>query len=284
MKPAPFTYHLAHTSEEAVALLGQLGDDARLIAGGQSLGPMLNLRAARPSHVIDISRIDALHVLNQADDGAIRLGAAVSHAQIEDAPLLGEAGALLKFVAAGIAYRSVRNRGTIGGSVAHADPAADGPPALCALAATARVASANGSRIVAMRDFFRGYFETALEPGDVLTQIDVPALPTRTRWSLTKEVNHHGGFAQAIALCIAPPDSMPTLWIGAIGDRPIDLSLIVGSLPGRTWNAEVGGIFYAEIIEAIRAKQIDGTGDLARYRLHLHAANAVAAIERVSSS
>lgn len=265
-------------------MLGQLGDDARLIAGGQSLGPMLNLRAARPSHVIDISRIDALKVLNQADDGGIRLGAAVSHAQIEDATLLGETGAVLRFVAAGIAYRSVRNSGTIGGSVAHADPAADWPPALCALSATARVASANGSRIVAMRDFFRGYFETALEPGDVLTQIDVPALPARTRWSLTKEVNHHGGFAQAIALCVAHPDSMPTLWIGAIGDRPVDLSSVVGSLPTLTWNAEVRRALYAEIIEAIRAKQMDGTGDLARYRLHLHAANAVAAIEMVSTS
>lgn len=278
MKPAPFTYHAAHTADEALTLLDRLGEDARVMAGGQSLGPMLNLRAARPTHVVDISRIPALRQWRQSADGTLHVGAAVSHAEIEDAPLAGRSGELLRRVASGIAYRSVRNRGTIGGSLAHADPAADWPPTLCALGAQVHVASSAGERTIAMRDFVQGCFETAISSDEIVTSVEVPSLPGGTRWSATKHTTHHGGFAAAIAICVMPPGQPAVLWLGAVGERPLDLSGAIGSLSLHPWGTEARAAAYAAIGSALEPVVEDG--EHVRYRRHLHAVNAADAIEK----
>jgi carbon-monoxide dehydrogenase medium subunit len=281
MKPAPFTYCAAQSAQEAAALLRRLGDEARIIAGGQSLGPMLNLRVARPSHLVDVSRIAALREL-YVSDGALCVGAAVTHADIEDAALPGVSGDILTTVAAGIAYRSVRNRGTIGGSMAHADPAADWPPVLCALDARVRTVTTDGGRRIAARGFFQGYFETALTPGEVLAEIEVPQLAPGARWALAKEVQSHGGFASAIAICVMTPDEKPRLWLGAAEPCPLDRSDVIADLEPRAWSDVTKRMIEERIATGLDDPDDDGA--LARYRRRLHAVNAARAVERAIAS
>jgi aerobic carbon-monoxide dehydrogenase medium subunit len=280
VKPASFEYHCPRSVDEAVELLIRHGDEARLMAGGQSLNPMLNLRVARPGHVVDISRIASLRGIHVSED-RLWIGAAVTHGRLEDEVLPGVAGLVLRAVASGIAYRSVRNRGTIGGSVAHADPAADWPPVLCALGATVHVASANGRRAIPMQDFMRGVFETALEPGELLEAFEIPFLPADVRWGFSKQVLNHGGFAAAIAVCIASGMSDRGLWLGACGTQPFDATAALD-------HADRGGAkdVRQTVSASVSSLLDDGEqhSEMDRYRRHLHAANAALAVEQATAS
>lgn len=277
MKPAAFRYHTATSVAHAAELLAHLGEESRLISGGQSLGVMLNLRVVRPSDIIDVSRVSELRRLIQNDDQSLSVGAAVTHANIEDSSVVGVAPDILRHVAHGIAYRSVRNRGTMGGSIAHADPAADWPPVLCALDAVVSIASTDAqARSVPCRSFFLGTYETALRQGDVIERIVVPALDPATRWGFSKHVLSHGGFASALALCILPPDSAPQLWLGATGGQPLDASAALARVP-----LDRGGDRPSELMEAILAGiELADETDHARYARHLHAVNAVRSVEK----
>jgi carbon-monoxide dehydrogenase medium subunit len=171
MRPAAFEYHRPSSLDEALSLLG---DDARPLAGGHSLLPMMKLRLATPAVLVDLAGIPGLGGIER-DGDAVRIGALVTHDTVARSELVAEACPVLADAAGDIGDQQVRNRGTIGGSVAHADPGADYPTVLKALGATISVAGAGGSRDVAAGEFFTGLFETALAPGELLTSVSVPA-------------------------------------------------------------------------------------------------------------
>lgn len=194
MFPAEFEYHRAASLKDAIALLKQFGDDARILAGGHSLLPMMKLRLVQPAHVVDIGRIDELRAISEIG-GKIIIGATVTHDQIaNDALVLGKLG-LLAECAAVIGDVQVRNRGTIGGSLAHADPAADYPAGVLALEAELKLASESGTRTVRAEDFFVDLMTTAARTGEIISQIAVPPIPANSGYAYLKHRHPASGFA-----------------------------------------------------------------------------------------
>ena len=220
MKAAAFDYVAPTTVAAALEALAG-AEDGRVLAGGQSLAPMLNLRLAMPRLLVDLGGITELRGVS--NDGARhRIGAMVTHAVLEDGVHAFADRGMLAFVAAGVAYRAVRNRGTIGGSLAHADPAADWPSALLALDAAVVVAGPAGSREIAVGEFLRGAFATALEPGEIVTAVLVPELSPQARWGYYKICRKAGEFPDAIgAVVIDPPRGVSRVVMGALDGTPV---------------------------------------------------------------
>ncbi len=175
MIPAAFDYVRAETAEEAISLIGQHGDEAKFIAGGHSLLPMMKLRLAQPSVVIDIGRLSDLSYIRDAGDH-VAIGALTRHMDVENSELLHEHVPLLAHAAGYVGDPQVRHRGTLGGTIAHADPASDLPATTLALGATYVAQGPNGTREIAAADFYRTFFESALEPDEVLTEVRVPKM------------------------------------------------------------------------------------------------------------
>jgi CO/xanthine dehydrogenase FAD-binding subunit len=196
MKPAAFDYIAADSIAMAVEALAQAGDDAKIIAGGQSLVPMLNFRMLRPSILVDINRIAGLDVIAETGE-AIRVGALTRHYQLETSPLIAKHLPVLSCAMTHVAHLAIRNRGTIGGSLAHADPAAELPMMALLLDAQLCIASGCGERTVAARDFFRGALTVDLAPGEILIGIELPKLPPHTGWGFEEVARRHGDFALA---------------------------------------------------------------------------------------
>ena len=220
MKPAAFAYVRAGSAAEAAALLAAAAGRARLLAGGQSLAPIMNLRLARPERVIDIKRAG----LGGAAEGPthVRLGACVTHAEIEDGRVPDPSRGLLARIARGIAYRAVRNRGTLGGSLAHADPAADWVSAMLALDAAMLVQGPGGERRVPAGDFFLGPFATALGEAEVLAAVDIPRLSESARWGHVKLQRKTGAFADALGIVVHDPARGVTrVLAGAVEAAPV---------------------------------------------------------------
>ena len=204
MKPMSFDYHRAANVDDAVAMLADSDWGARVLAGGQSLVPMLNLRLAPVRRLIDVSRIDELRQ-HKASADSITIGAAVTHGEIEDGVVPDGTSGLMRHVATGIAYRAVRNRGTIGGSISLADPSADWVTTLLALDATFEVRNAAGVRRVAAADMIVGPYATALQERDLLTRIEIAKLSPSARWGYYKVVRKAGEFAITIAAVVLDP-------------------------------------------------------------------------------
>jgi carbon-monoxide dehydrogenase medium subunit len=201
MKPAPFEYWRATSIDEAVQGLAASAGTAKIIAGGQSLGPMLNLRLARPSVLIDIAGVTELKRVQDVG-GKLFIGAGTTHAAIEDGVLPASAAGLMQAVARRIAYRAVRNRGTIGGSLAHADPAADWILALTALDAVVSVRGPNGKRSVPVQSLMRAPFTTVLAEDELIVGIEMDKLSSTAVWSHQKFSRKVGKFADAAAVVI----------------------------------------------------------------------------------
>jgi aerobic carbon-monoxide dehydrogenase medium subunit len=205
MKAAPFEYVAPTRLIDAIVALASAGDEARPIAGGQSLGPMLNLRLATPSLLVDLTRIVELRRVEDRGETTF-IGAVVTHAAIEDGRYdLGDRG-VLAAVARDIAYRAVRNRGTIGGSLANADPAADWLTTLLALGARLVIARRGGSREVDLRSFVVGPFTTALEQGEIIEGVVVPKISGAARWGFYKICRKPGELADAMAAVLVDPE------------------------------------------------------------------------------
>jgi CO/xanthine dehydrogenase FAD-binding subunit len=201
VKPAPFDYAAPSTLDEALALLDE---DSRPLAGGQSLVPMLNFRLARPTRLVDLERVAGLDHL-AADGDVLRIGAMARQAAIERSPVLAERWPLLRQAVRLVGHPQIRSRGTVGGSVAHADPKAELPVALAALDAHYHVRSARGARIVAAADLAVGPLMTTLAPDELLVEIEVPAPPAGARSAFVEHARTHGDFAVAgVAAVIAP--------------------------------------------------------------------------------
>lgn len=228
MKAAAFELSRPASLDEAIALLA--GSGARVLAGGQSLGPMLNLRLARPDRLVQVSRLPELAGA-AADAEAVTIGACVTHAAIADGGVRDIGANVLARVAGGIAYRAVRNRGTIGGSLCHADPAADWVTVLTALGASVLLRGPNGARTLHVADFIAGAFRTALQSGEILCAVRVPLLAADARWGYVKACRKPGDFAHAMAAVLLTPCSRRVV-IGALGGKPLLLEADAASIDG----------------------------------------------------
>jgi carbon-monoxide dehydrogenase medium subunit len=209
MKPAPFEYRAPASLEEAVETLGRHGDAAKVLAGGQSLVPLLNLRLVRPSVLVSLRRVAALdHVT--VDHGGLRIGSMARQRTVEEHPRVGDACPVLPEALGLVAHPAIRHQGTLGGSVAHADPAAEVPAVLVALDGTVTLVSTRGRRTVAAADFFRGLLTTAAEPDEVLAEVTFPRLGApglRSGWAVEEVSRRHGDFALAGAVVALVADA-----------------------------------------------------------------------------
>lgn len=216
MNPAPFEYHRARSVAEAHALLQQFGEDAKLLAGGHSLLPTMKLRLAQPAHLIDIGGIADLRYV-RGDLGDVAIGALSTHHDLATDGTLRQACPLLAEVAAVIGDRQVRNRGTIGGALAHADPAADYPAAILALEATIVAAGPNGTREIAASDFFVDLLTTSLAPDEVVTEIRIPFPADRTGAAYEKLANQASGYATVGVAAVVTLDHAGTCGKARVG-------------------------------------------------------------------
>lgn len=201
MKPAAFDYHAPRTVEEAIGLLGDLGPDAKILAGGQSLMPLLNLRLATPEHLIDITGIPELGIL-QRGNGTLRLGATIRHQDLGTRAEIGGCCPMLPQAAAYIGHPQIRTRGTLGGSLAHADPAAELPAVAVALDATMVIRSVRSERRVAAADFFTHYLSTDLAEDELLVAVEFPVARPREGCALGEVAARYGDFALAGAAVV----------------------------------------------------------------------------------
>jgi CO/xanthine dehydrogenase FAD-binding subunit len=206
VKPPPFEYRVADSVEAAVAALAEAGGEAKVLAGGQSLVPMLNFRLLRPAILIDINRIPGLAYIEE-DEGAIRVGALTRHRQLETSPVIAAHLPVLTAAMTHVAHLAIRNRGTIGGSLTHADPAAELPMMALLLDAMIGVATPKGRRTAAALDFFLGALSVALEADELVIEVVFPKLPLGTGWAFEEVSRRHGDFAlAAVGVVLAVAD------------------------------------------------------------------------------
>ncbi|MEZ5101608.1 MAG: FAD binding domain-containing protein [Thermoleophilia bacterium] len=236
MKPASFRYAAVETVDEAVALLAEHGDEAKVLAGGQSLVPLMNLRLAEPGLLVDVNRVAGLDGI--AANGVVELGATARQADVERSPAVAAAAPLVVRGLQRVAYPTVRARGTIGGSIAHADPAAELPAVLLALGGEVVARGPGGERTIAADDLFRGYFTTALAPDELLVRVRVPAAAPGLRVGLDEVARKQGDFALAGAAVAVEVDEAGTcrsarVAVFGVADRPIRLAAAEQALVGR---------------------------------------------------
>ncbi|HZQ38132.1 MAG TPA: xanthine dehydrogenase family protein subunit M [Dehalococcoidia bacterium] len=270
MIPSAFEYHSPTSVEDAIGLLGQYGDDAKLLAGGHSLIPLMKLRLAAPEHLIDLGRVQGLSYIRE-ENGTIAIGAMTTHAAVATSDLLRSRLPVLAEAAASIGDVQVRNRGTIGGSIAHADPGADLPGAMLALGAEFVARGAGGTRTIPASEFFTGLLSTALEPNEVLTELRIPALPAGSGSTYLKFANQASGYA------IVGIAAIVTLSGGTVSDARVGVSGVgeTASRAGGTEQALRGQPASADAVKRAAqqaAEGIEPLGDIhasAEYRSHL---------------
>jgi carbon-monoxide dehydrogenase medium subunit len=249
--PAPFDYVAATSAAEALALLAEHGDDAKLLAGGHSLLPMMKLRLATPEVLIDIGRVDELSGI-AADGGDLVIGATTRHAELAASELVRRQAPLLAHAAAQVGDPQIRHRGTIGGSLAHADPAADLPMALVALGGSVELRGPDGTRTVSADDFFTGYFETALEPGELLTAVRVPAAPGQP-WGYQKFIRRANDWAIVGAAATGGRIALANMGPVPVRARAAEAALAGGASPAEAAELAAEGTSPGEDIHADRA-------------------------------
>jgi carbon-monoxide dehydrogenase medium subunit len=276
MKAAPFEYARPKTVAEASVLLGRKGVNTAAIAGGQSLLPMLGLRVALIDLLVDISRLEDLKVVTRTPD-SVWLGALTTHAAIEDGRTPDLFNGLMRHVAGQISYRAVRNHGTIGGSVALADPAADWPCCLLALNASLRVVGRNGVRVESIADFITGQYETTLAAGDIVMGFDIPAPASALRWGFAKVARKSGAFAHSIAIATTQGrNSHPTVVLGAAGPRARKLDATAGMIG-------LGETSEESLRAAIAADLETHFPDQDAYQKRMHAATILRAVREMQA-
>jgi carbon-monoxide dehydrogenase medium subunit len=271
MKPAPFTHDCPGTLAEAAK--GLDADNAKVIAGGQSLGPMLNLRLARPSTLVGLAHLDELRSI-RLDGDTLIIGAGVTHARIEDGDSNVPLPSMLRHVARNIAYRAVRNKGTVGGSIAHADPAADWITAMTALDAVLVItAGREKARREPMTGFMQGAYRTKLQPGEIITGVELSAAMGEAHWAYEKICRKVGEFADAIgAVVIHPGQKYARVVVGATEGAPILLDDLARTIAGTAKRPA------PEAIDAALAAQLPGAD---RVKRQLLKTALVRAIEKV---
>src|SRR5437588_981550 len=204
MKPPSFQYCAPDLLDEALALLDHSGEDAKILAGGQSLIPLLTMRLAAPGYLLDINHISELNYI-EPEDGYLAIGATVRQRQIERSALVREKYPLFIEVIQHIGHMQIRNRGTVVGSIAHADPAAELPALLTCLNGEVLLQNSHGERVIKAEDFFTGYLTTALEPGEMLTEVRFPWIPPQAGWSFIEFARRAGDYALVGAAAVLTP-------------------------------------------------------------------------------
>jgi carbon-monoxide dehydrogenase medium subunit len=237
MKLPPLEYACPATLSEAIALLASGDGDAKAIAGGQSLMPMMAFRIATPTLLVDLRKLTELRGIKISADG-VRLGALVRWRDILDDERLATSHPLLQTAVTHVAHYQIRNKGTVGGSIAHADPAAEMPGIVVTCDAEITVVGTSGSRVIAAGDFFLGILTTALEPDEIITEIKLPAWPARRRWGFQEFARRRGDFAMAAAALFYDLDasgkaSNAHVGIIGVGDLPLRLPEVEAVLNGR---------------------------------------------------
>lgn len=266
MKPSAFDYERPADLDGLIALTRREDLFVKMLAGGQSLGPMLNLRLVQPDLLVDITAIPELKRVEETADAVI-LGACVTHADIEDGRVPDATGGALPRVARGIAYRAVRNRGTIGGSLVHADPAADWISCLAAIDAEAMILGPSGRRAIPIDEFMTGVFQVALEPGELVEAVRIPRLSLGARWGFHKISRKTGEMAQAIgAILHDPARDVLRAVIGATESVPIVFS---GAAPLFSGSPGSGLAKAFDASAAVRALEDSGITDAVDRQLHL---------------
>ena len=225
MKPAPFEYFAPDTVEEALGLLREHGDEAKVLAGGQSLVPAMNFRLARPAVIVDIGRLDELAAIDDSAPGAVTVGARVRHLDLERNQIGGPLGRLLAATARWVGHYPIRVRGTFGGSLVHADPAAEWCVLARALDAEMGCRSAESTRTVAAADFFEMVFTTALEPHELLERVTLPRLPESWGVGMAEFARRFGDFAIVLAVAAVDRDGegvrSARIALGGVEGRPV---------------------------------------------------------------
>ena len=237
MKPPPFEYCAVSSVEEALDLLAEHGDEAKILAGGQSLVPLLALRLARPEFLVDVNGVDSLATFDHSD--GLRLGALVRHRTVEKDVAISAGNPLVAAAAGYIGHAAIRNRGTAGGTISHADPAAELPAVLVALDGAVEAASTAGARTVPASEFFLGFLTTALAPEEMVTAVRFPAWPPGAGWSFREFSRRNGDFAVAGAAVTLSIDDRGTIdgariALSGMSDVPVRASVAEGGLIGQS--------------------------------------------------
>jgi carbon-monoxide dehydrogenase medium subunit len=272
MKPAAFEYFAPDSLDAALEAVAEHGGEGKVLAGGQSLIPVMNFRLAQPAVLIDINGVAELDFVRQ-EAGELRLGAMTRQNRLERDPAIRRWAPLLAEAVPWIAHPQIRNRGTVGGSIAHADPAAELPAVAVALGARFRLRNRSGDRWVAAADFFTGLFSTALEPDELLVEIAIPAAPARTGWAFLEVARRHGdyamvGVAARVELDGAGACREARCVFLSVGDGPVDALQCAAALAGRSPDAAA----IAEAAALAAERDIDPTGDIhasAAFKRHL---------------
>lgn len=271
MKPAPFEYDDPRTLDDALDLLARHGEEGKVIAGGQSLVPLMNFRLARPGRLIDINGVESLSHISR-EDGRLVIGAMARHADVEGSALVADGWPLLSEAIVWVGHPQIRNRGTVGGSVAHADPAAELPAVLAAMDAVFRVRSKHGAWLVKWNDFFRSEFTTSLKPEELVVGIEVPEQDPSAGTAFIEFARRHGDFAlggAAVVLKLDPDRVCERAAIGlvAAGPKPVRASAAEAQLVGATVDTKAIASAAERAVVGL-----EPTGDLhgsAEYRLKL---------------
>src|SRR5262245_21268677 len=281
MKPPPFQYHDPKTLAEAVGLLGKL-DNAKLLAGGQSLMPMLNMRFVLPDHVVDLNRVAGLSYIKEVSD-ALEIGAMTRQRDIEFSDLVKVKCPLLHEAIMHIGHRQTRNRGTIGGSLCHLDPSAELVSVAAAHDATVVVAGANGEREIAFKDFPAGYLTPAIELNEIVTAVRIPLWPAGHRAAFIEFSRRHGDFAIVSAAALLMIDggkiTRASVTVGGVAVAPVRAAEVETAIVGQAPSSEL----FRTACESCRA--IEAMADIhasADYRQHLAAVLSRRALEKAA--
>ena len=284
MKPAPFEYFAPTSLDEAVGLLDQYGEDAKILAGGQSLVPMMNFRLVRTACLIDINGLSELAYIEEAD-GGLRVGALTRQRDLERSELVrGRNGLLIEGVRL-IGHPAIRTRGTVGGSIVHADPTAELPAILAALDGEVRVTGPSGSRALGWQDFFLMYFTTALDPTEICVEVVFPSLSSGAGWAYQEFTHRHGDFALVGVAAVLEVDSsggcsMARIAVAGVGPTPERAGGAEAFLLGQRLDRDV-----FQHAARLVSEEIEPEADLHAsedYRRHLAATMAVRALERAA--
>jgi carbon-monoxide dehydrogenase medium subunit len=273
MKPAPFDYYAPTSVEQALDHVAQLGYDAKILAGGQSLIPTMNFRLAQPSALIDLNNIPELFYIRPSDDGGLLIGAMTRQSTLERDPLIAERAPLVRAAMPYIAHPQIRTRGTFGGSIAHADPSAELPAVTVALGARYRVRNKAGERWIAAEEFFVSLFTTLLQPDEVLVEIALPPMPPRSGWSFQEVARQSGayglvGVAALVTLDDKKHCQQARVAFLSAGERPMLAQHAAKTLVGQAPTAEA----IRAAAEAAAKDDVDPSSDIhasADYRRHL---------------
>lgn len=279
MKPAPLSYYRAKSTDDAIEAIAKFEGYAKYLAGGQTLGPMMNLRLAQPELVVDISNLPELHATSVESDHLV-LGAGIRHCMVEDGLVPDVSNGLMSRAASGIAYRAIRNRGTLGGSLAHADPSAEWPTVLYALQAGIVAKSDTGYRQIDIRDFFIGALTTVLNDNEVIQSIRISKFPKGLKWGFEKSSRKAGEFAHSLAIALIDPTGVRTgVTLGAMSETPVRLESTSSLLTEKRNSAPP----KASVFSAVRGDIASAGVELDDYETQIHCRAVNRAIEQLFS-